>query len=155
MMVYRIADKRYINDREGVGAKLFGGRWNEVNNACIYTSEHISLSFLEKFIHAKGADSMQNIALLKIEIPDEKDLILKVDSEKLKNDWVEDVSYSQWIGQQILADSSVLAFVVPSAIIQDEHNIIINPLSIHFNQLIFHPIVEFKTELRLLKLLSL
>ena len=152
MIVYRIADKKYIDDREGIGAKLFGGRWNEINVPCLYTSEHISLAFLEKFIHAKGAESMKNLGLLKVEIPD--DLIFEVDVNKLKRDWVNDIDYSQWLGQQILADLNVLAFKVPSAIIAQEFNIVVNVNATKFDQVFFNEIVDFTTEYRLLNLLS-
>lgn len=153
MIAYRIADRKYIDDREGIGAKLFGGRWNEVNVPCLYTSEHISLAFLEKFIHAKGAEQMRNLALLKIEIPD--DLIFEVDVNKLKKDWVNDIEYSQWLGQQLLADVSVLAFKVPSAIIEQEFNLVINVNATKVNRIVFHEIADFTTEYRLLNLLSL
>lgn len=152
MIVYRIADKKYIDDREGIGAKLFGGRWNEINVPCLYTSEHISLAFLEKFIHAKGAESMKNLGLLKVEVPD--DLIFEVDVNKLKRDWVNDIDYSQWLGQQILADLSVLAFKVPSPIIAQEFNIVVNVNATKFDQVFFNEIVDFTTEYRLLNLLS-
>ncbi|TKB98400.1 RES family NAD+ phosphorylase [Pedobacter cryotolerans] len=152
MIVYRIADKKYINDREGIGAKLFGGRWNEINVPCLYTSEHISLAFLEKFIYAKGAESMLNLALLKIEVPN--DLIFEVDVKKLKKDWADDIEYSQWLGQQLLADLSVLAFKVPSSIIEPEFNVVINVNATKLSSVIFHEVVDFTTEHRLINLLS-
>lgn len=152
MIVYRIADKKYIDDREGIGAKLFGGRWNEINIPCLYASEHISLAFLEKFIHAKGAESMLNLALLKIEVPN--DLIFEVDVKKLKKDWADDIEYSQWLGQQLLADLSVLAFKVPSSIIEPEFNVVINVNATKFTSIVFHEIVDFTTEHRLINLLS-
>ena len=152
MIVYRIADKKYIDDRDGIGARLFGGRWNEVNVPCLYTSEHISLAFLEKFIHAKGAEQMSNLALLRIEILD--DLVFEVDVTKLKRDWANDIEYSQWLGQQLLADESVLAFKVPSAIIEQEFNVVINVNAAKVDSIVFHEIVDFTTEYRLLNLLS-
>lgn len=150
MILYRLADKKYIEDVEGVGAKLFGGRWNEVNTPCIYTSEHLSLAFLEKFVHAKGKENMLNIALLTVEIPQIKDVILAVDAEKLDKNWMDDVAYSQWIGSQILEDLSILAFSVPSVLIPNERNYILNPKSIYFSELKFNKVVDFKTDFRLL-----
>ena len=153
MIVYRIAHKHYINDKDGIGAKLFGGRWNAINLPCIYTSVHISLALLEKFIHAKVAENMQNISLLKIELPD--DQIFNIDRNKLKPSWIDDVEYTQWLGAQVLEDSSILAFSVPSAIVPEERNIIINPLSKNFKSIKFLEISDFYTDYRLLgKLLS-
>ena len=95
---------------------------------------------------------MKNLGLLKVEIPD--DLIFEVDVNKLKRDWVNDIDYSQWLGQQILADLSVLAFKVPSAIIAQEFNIVVNVNATKFDQVFFNEIVDFTTEYRLLNLLS-
>lgn len=149
MILYRLADQKYVGDLEGMGAKLFGGRWNEVNTACIYTSEHLSLAFLEKYVHAKAKENMLNMALMTIEIPTEKDLITHVDEHKLVKNWMNDPSYTQWLGSQILQDSSVLAFSVPSVLIPSERNYVLNPQSVHFKQLRFKN-VDFKTDYRFL-----
>lgn len=153
MIVYRLADRRYVDDKEGTGAKLFGGRWNEVNTACIYTSEHISLALLEKFVHAKGSGSMRNIALLKMTIPDDETILFNVDLDKLEKDWTKNISYTQWIGGQLLNDPLTLAFSVPSAIIPDEKNVIVNPRSKHFSRITFSTIINFNTDFRLLNML--
>lgn len=154
MKVYRLAALNYIDDRTGTGARLFGGRWNPEGCACLYTSEHVSLALLEKYVHAQSKENMNRIGLLKIEIPDEN-LIFHTDEKLLKSDWDNDISYSQWLGAQILRDLSVVAFSVPSAIIPSERNYILNPLSTHFDALRFAPVTDFKTDFRLLnRLLS-
>ena len=155
MIVYRLAAKEYIRDTTGTGARLFGGRWNPVGHSCIYTSEHVSLALLEKYVHANSKENMKRIALMRIEIPDEKSLVFHVDEKLLKKSWAEDTSYSQWLGEQILDDFSVVAFTVPSAVIPSERNIILNPLSIKFDQVRFLEPVDFTTDYRLLsRLLS-
>ncbi len=150
MIVYRLADKQYIEDREGTGAKLFGGRWNEINCPCIYASEHISLAFLEKFVHARAKENMLNIALLEIEIPDEEGIFLHVDTNKLETNWKNNLAYTQWIGEQILDDVSIVAFSVPSVLIPNECNYILNPRSVHFNKVKYKKITDFSTDYRLL-----
>ena len=155
MIVYRLAAREYIDNRTGTGARLFGGRWNPQGLGCIYTSGQISLALLEKYVHAQSKENMQRISLLKIEIPDEKGLVFHTDEALLKRGWENDISYSQWIGGQILNDLSVIAFSVPSAIIPSERNVIINPLASKFNLVKFLPAVDFVTDFRLLsKLMS-
>jgi RES domain-containing protein len=150
MMLYRLAAQEYIEDQTGAGAKLFGGRWNPEGLACLYTSEHVSLAFLEKYVHAKAKENMSRVALLKVEIPENDHLIFHVDANELKAEWYEDVEYSQWLGAQVLRDLSIVAFSVPSVLIPTERNYIVNPLAIDFNQVKFHPATPFSTDLRLL-----
>lgn len=150
MRLYRLCDKKYVDDLNGVGAKLFGGRWNEVDTACIYTSQHLSLAFLEKFVHANAKENMLNIALLEVDIPDDENIILNVGKDKLDANWMNDVAYTQWLGSQILTDDSILAFSVPSVLIPQERNYIINPNSIHINQLKTISVNDFKTDYRFL-----
>ena len=155
MIVYRLAAKEFIDDKAGTGARLFGGRWNPQGMGCIYTSEHISLALLEKFVHAQSKENMERIALLTIEVPEDRGLIFHTEEKLLKKDWENDISYSQWIGEQILRDLSVIAFTVPSAIIPTERNIILNPMAAKFELVRFLPAVNFSTDFRLLsKLLS-
>lgn len=152
MIVYRLADKKYIDDREGLGAKLFGGRWNSVNHPCLYASQYMSLALLEKFVHAKFKENMANIAVLEIELLDEES-IFKVDETKLQKDWANNIPYTQWIGEQIFDDLSVVAFSVPSVLIPSERNYIINPRSTGFKNVKFNKITDFSTDYRLLNAL--
>lgn len=150
MRLYRLCDKKYVDDLTGLGAKLFGGRWNELNTACIYTSEYLSLAFLEKYVHANAKENMLNIAVVEIEIPDEEEILLQVDDSKLNSKWMADIAYSQWLGSQILEDVSILAFSVPSVLIPQERNVIINPNSVHINKLTVKSVGDFKTDYRFL-----
>ncbi|REA56874.1 hypothetical protein DSL64_25530 [Dyadobacter luteus] len=155
MMVYRLAALEYIQDQSGTGAKLFGGRWNPVGLPCLYTSAHVSLAFLEKYVHAKAKENMSRIGLLKLELPNDTDSIFHLDETQLKPGWHKDTEYSQWLGGQVLGDSSILAFSVPSVIIPTERNYILNPLASDFNMVKFHPVTSFSTDFRLLnRLLS-
>lgn len=149
MKLYRLADKKYINDTEGIGAKMFGGRWNEINSPCLYTSEHLSLALLEKFVHSQFKEQMNNLAILEIEIVD-ADCIFHVDETRLQKDWNADITYTQWIGEQLLNDITVVAFSVPSVIVPSERNYILNPRAKDFKQVKFSAIKDFESDYRLL-----
>jgi RES domain-containing protein len=150
MIVYRLASKDYIHDIQGVGARLYGGRWKPVGVPCIYTSESVSLAFLEKYVHAKAREDIQRIALLKIELNEKRVNIFKTDHNLFKSSWHQDYTYSQWLGQQILADISITAFSVPSAIVPFERNIILNPAAENFNLVRFFEPIDFAADFRLL-----
>jgi RES domain-containing protein len=150
MIVYRLAATDYIRDCQGTGARLYGGRWNPVGVPCIYASEHVSLALLEKYVHAKARENMRRIALLKIELDEERIHIFKTDQRLLKPSWHQDYAYTQWLGQQILADLSIMAFSVPSAIVPFERNIIINPAAENFDLVRFSDPIDFLAGFRLL-----
>ena len=150
MTLYRLASKEYISDFSGTGARLYGGRWNLVGSPAIYTSEYLSLAFLEKYVHARSKENMERVALVKVEIDENKIPIFHTDKKLLKESWHEDISYSQWLGAQVLSDLSIGAFSVPSAIIPTERNIILNPLSEMFHRIKFSEPVDFITDFRLL-----
>lgn len=155
MIAYRLVAKAYADDFSGTGAKLFGGRWNPVGYPCIYASSNLSLALLEKYVHAKLRENMERLSLLRIRIPDDNNLIFHIDDHLLKRNWASDISYSQWIGEQILGDPEVIAFTAPSAIVPLERNVILNPLAKQFGLIEFLPAIDFPTDFRLLaKLLS-
>src|SRR5690606_21677063 len=132
MTVYRLAYHQHIADRTGIGARLYGGRWNPKGVACLYTSTHISLALWEKFVHARGVEDMNGLMLLSIEIPDNEDLVYHVDESRMVAGWAKNFDYSQWLGRQVLDEETFVAFSVPSAIVTTERNVIINPHATRF-----------------------
>ena len=126
MIVYRLTNGEFINDLSGTGAKLFGGRWNSVGHPALYTTEHISLAVLEILVHVKSYRRPLDYYLVTIEIPD-KENIITIDQQKLKKNWKDDFTYGQFIGDEFLTTRQSLVLKVPSAIIEQENNYIINP----------------------------
>lgn len=126
MKVYRISKTEYANDLNGTGAKLFGGRWNQVDTPCIYTSESRSLAVLEYSVNINIDFISDSLSICIFEI-DEKQ-IKEIKPQELPNDWRETPApYStKSIGTEWL-QNNVPIIKVPSIIIPDEHNYILNP----------------------------
>ncbi len=150
MRVYRLAYPDYILDVAGTGAQLYGGRWNPKGVPCLYTSEYLSLALLEKFVHAQGKENAAGLMLLQMEIPDSEGLIYHTDAARMAADWADNVDYSQWLGEQILKETAVVAFSVPSVIVPSERNIILNPQATHFGDVLFFEPRPFEMDARLL-----
>lgn len=124
--VYRLTTAQYANHLTGEGAKIYGGRWNPVGVAALYTSEFISLAILEILIRAKRAVSPEKYTLLSIQLPPEA--ITSVSYQSLKTNWEDHIEYTQWIGESYLKENKFLVLKVPSVIVPQEHNFLINPL---------------------------
>lgn len=127
MIVYRISSKNYSRDLSGNGAKLFGARWNSEGNPMLYTSAHISLSLLEMLVHAQFKDFHVELELMFIQIPDQPE-VKEIKNSRLKKNWIDDHGYTQFIGDEFIQSKEALLLKVPSAVVQDENNYLVNPL---------------------------
>lgn len=123
--LYRFAPTQFEKDISGEGAKIFGGRWNSKGNAVVYTSQSISLSLLELLIHSLSFDELLSNHLLQIELPSIS--VFELKDDRLKKGWQKDIEYTQFIGDKFLHSQSALLMRVPSAIIPQEYNVLINP----------------------------
>jgi RES domain-containing protein len=149
MIVYRFSPKQFIDNITGEGSKLFGGRWNFKGLPALYTSFTTSLALLELLIHSASHDEIKNNSLALIELP-EKDL-LAIESTRLKTNWWHDEEYTKYIGSEFLKSKKSLLLKVPSAVIQHEYNIIVNPLHIDFKKIKLKEIRDFNFDVRLFK----
>lgn len=134
MIVYRITNEIYKNDISGNGAALYGSRWNSRGLPLLYTSQFISLSILESLVHLKKREIPPTQYLLHIEIPDE-DEVAEISSKKIKKNWEQELDYTQWLGDQFLQNKQNLVLKVPSAIVPQESNFLLNPLHAKFKKI--------------------
>jgi len=148
MIVFRITNSFYKDDLSGVGAKLNGGRWNLPGYPLLYSSEHISLCVLEMLVNITLPESSLNYHLLKIKIPDtvEPAIIL---NKKLKLNWEDDEGYTRFMGTEFLKNKQSLLLKVPSAVINEEHNYLLNPLHNDFKKVTVSKSHPFKFDNRL------
>ena len=148
MIIYRLSHNDYANDLSGSGAKLYGGRWNSVDVNALYTTENISLAVLEILVHIKQFRSPINYSLVSIEIPKTIEPIV-ITNAKLKRHWKDDISYSQFIGDEFLKSSHGLILKIPSAIIDQENNFLINPKHPDISKVKIIATKDFKFDKRL------
>ena len=129
MRIYRIAKTQYINDLSGEGARLFGGRWNKVGDVMLYFSQNLSLSLLEIIVHVEYAKLPLDYSFLEVEIPDSSiKNIQSIDFIEPKWSTEAAVNQLQMLGSNWLKRKESLAMRVPSAVMHQENNILINPL---------------------------
>jgi RES domain-containing protein len=126
MMVYRIAGALYKDDLSGEGARRNGARWNSKGIAMLYASEHISLCALEMLVNIVLTEIKQNFYLLHIALPEQASLV-SITAGKLKKNWQEDAGYTHFIGDEFCKEKKALILKVPSAVIPDEYNFLLNP----------------------------
>ena len=128
MLVYRICKEAYANDLSGQGSKLYGGRWNSKGTSVIYTASSISLAMLEILVHLPQHLFPKDMVLVTIELPKTypKTEILVKDCPKF---WDELPPHknTQKIGDAWTTKNDELVLLVPSTIVAQETNYILNP----------------------------
>jgi len=127
MIVYRIAKTRYANDCSGEGARLFGGRWNHKNTACIYTAESRALAVLEYTVNVNADDIPRALSIAAFEIPEKH--INSFSIADLPGDWRQSPAPSSTkdFGTALLKNAQTLIIKIPSVIIPEEWNYLVNP----------------------------
>lgn len=128
MIVYRLSKSKYSHDLTGRGAELAGGRWNSKGIPLVYTAQSRALCTVEIAVHTSLGNVPSDYDLVSIEIPDLVE-ILEPELAVLPADWKSfPHSHStQETGDLFAKELNYLVMRVPSAVIQDEYNYLINP----------------------------
>ncbi len=128
MKVYRISQEAYCKDLQGIGARLFGGRWNSQGVQMVYTSGTLSLSALEVLVHTQVESAPGSLFYVEILIPDSCKGI-SFSPDELPKNWNQFPVPGNLasIGDRFIREEKYLWMKVPSAIIHMEFNILINP----------------------------
>lgn len=148
MIVYRITNSIYSNDISGTGAKLAGSRWNSKGVSMLYTTEHISLAVLEMLVHTNFKDYAIELDLLTIQVSPSV-TTSEISVKKLKEGWATDYGYTRFIGDEFIKNQQSLLLKVPSAVINEEFNCLINPSHSDFKRIKIINTRSFKTDERL------
>ena len=117
----------------GQGAKDWGGRWNSRGVAVVYTAAHRSLSILEVLVHLKGG---AGIGRAVISAPFyvyaasfDESLLEELSIASLPEEWNSEPpsAASQSLGDAWVLAASSAILAVPSVIVPEERNYILNP----------------------------
>lgn len=124
MEVFKICREKYSNELNASGAS---NRWNKKEEFVIYAGGSRSLSALETVVHRAGINLDAPYKLLKISIKD-KTPIKEIKVKDLPDNWntIESYIELQEIGSKWVNSFETLVLKVPSAIISQEYNYVIN-----------------------------
>jgi RES domain-containing protein len=131
--VWRIASDTpayEADDLSGAGAKATGGRWNEAGIAIVYASATRALACLETVVHLDAGGLPLNRYLVEITVPD--DVWAGAQAETpgtLPVGWDAEPPgrASIQFGTGWVRSGSSALLVVPSVIVHEEFNVLVNP----------------------------
>ncbi len=155
--VWRIAtDTRTYeaDDLTGAGAKITGGRWNAAGEALVYASETQALACLETVVHLNAGGLPLNRYLVSITIPPALWASARTETPgSLPVGWDADPSgrASVQFGSSWLRSAATALLRVPSVIVPDEYNVLINPLHPDASQIVATKIRKWLYDPRLTK----
>jgi RES domain-containing protein len=133
VILYRISKhtaQYQATDLSGGGAKLTGGRWNRKGTAVVYAASTIALATLEMLAHLGDNIAIRNAFLVSVHIPASVwKRREKIAADDLDATWLAEPPGSTSIdfGDDWLRKKSAPLLLVPSVIIPEEYNILINP----------------------------
>ena len=149
--LFRISTAEHIDDLTGSGAKLYGGRWNYPGHPVIYTSSTRSLAALEFLVHVPMALAPEDLSIIEINIPD----TIKrrsLNNTQLPQNWRDYPAPDELasIGTDWLKSKLSLILDIPSAVVAEEVNVLINPLHSDMQHVRIAAIEKFSFDPRLL-----
>ena len=126
--VFRLVRReRAAHAMSGEGARLFGGRWNPPGTAVVYASESRALAVLEAFVHLALEARTMSFVLYTIRLPAR----LRVRHAALPAS----PQSSEDAGRAWIDEGRALALVVPSVLVPQEKNFVLNARHPHFARL--------------------
>ena len=135
----------------GEGAASFGGRWNSVGVPVVYVAGSAALAALELLVHLELEDLYEEFVLF--EVGFEESLVEAVGIEKFPRNWQSELPEPelQQIGDEWAASARSVVLRVPSAIIDDDWNYLLNPLHREFRKIKLGKPRKFRFDSRLIK----
>jgi RES domain-containing protein len=130
LVAWRLVRPAY-GDRDsafsGEGARRFGGRWNAPGRPVVYVSLHLSLAALETLAHADRRRFERHYVAFEVRVPHAR--ILELRDEDLPDDWrARPVSWgARAVGDAWLAQRASVALTVPSVLVPQERNLLLDP----------------------------
>jgi len=101
------------------GAMLAGGRWNPIGIPRLCTAEHLSLACLEVLVHLDKSQLPRDYVWSKAELPGSANVFrMAIPAE---------VTACQIAGERWIREGQQLAIRVPSIIVPEEFDILVNP----------------------------
>ncbi|MGH2643680.1 MAG: RES family NAD+ phosphorylase [Chitinophagaceae bacterium] len=149
MQAFHLGKSKFAGDLTGKGAELFAGRWNRKGIPCIYTASSLSLSVLEYAVNNSLDNIPRALCYTVYEIPDKE--YKKFSIASLPGDWMNrpaPVSTMDF-GTRFLRECMHLVIAVPSVIVPEENNFLLNPLHEDFKKIKVVGIKDFVFDVRL------
>ncbi len=133
----------------GEGAQRTGGRWNSPGVPVVYASEHKSLAVLEMLVHLDPHDAVR---YLTFRVEFDEALVERWPADQLPSGWREEMPAraGRRLGDTWAHSARSAILAVPSVIIPEELNYLLNPAHPDFKKITISKPTPFTFDPRLL-----
>lgn len=132
---WRIVTQRWAESAfDGEGARLYGGRWNSPGRAVVYLADSRALAALESLVHHPG---IPDLGYVRFPVSFKPSLVQAITTIGLEASIRSPVvtPETQAVGDEWLRHGRKPVLKVPSAIIPEEFNYLLNPAHPKFDQI--------------------
>ena len=138
MTIYRLTKAKYQETAfSGLGAMRSAGRWHQAGVPVVYASDTPAGALLEVIAHTEASSLLSHAyALFTLSIKRKRHLLM-LEPAVWPADWraLAWPASTQRIGTRWYQDQDSVVLQVPSAIVPQQHNYLINPQHPHFEEL--------------------
>ena len=125
MRAYRLTRSKYPAF-SGTGSLFANGRWHWAGVPVVYCAESRALAVLEALVHTRKDQIPSDYVFFELVIDDS--LIRVLSSREIPVDWREiEPVHARTVGAEWMKSWSSVGLIVPSVVIPDERNLLINP----------------------------
>ena len=152
MKAWRITQRRHTKTAfSGEGARLYGGRWNSPGVPMVYVAQSQSLAVLEVLVHLDAPALLAQYVFLEAEF--DASLVKVLESSLLPKNWQTDPvpKAVQTIGDRWASSGESAVLRVPSVLVPDESNFLLNPLHPAFSKIVVSRPQAFRFDSRLVR----
>lgn len=139
IQAFRICQRQFAKRAfSGEGARLYGGRWNNPGTPLVYLAGSVSLAQLEMLVHLESDEVLNSkYVIIPVWIPSH--LIKTLDVKALPRNWRSAAapSSTRKLGDRWVQSCESPVLRVPSVIVPQESNYLLNPAHSSFDKLSF------------------
>jgi RES domain-containing protein len=112
---------------DGVGGLYVSGRWHTKGHRVVYCTLNPATALLETLVHMEinAEDLPERFQVLRVEGPDTLS-IETIKPNALPSNWVEDIAFTQNLGDGWLSETRSLLLKVPSVLVPETWNLLVN-----------------------------
>ncbi len=148
MILWRISNHSSLDGGGGLRASQ---RWHTRGRPVVYCAPNPATALLEVLVHLETdmEDLPERYRFLKIDVPDSVSRE-QVDMSRLPTDWQNDLSITRQIGDTWLRSTRTALLAVPSVLVPETFNLLLNPIHAEAGQIRIIDSIEYRLDPRLL-----